>query len=367
MKKSDIKREKILDFLAKNPGSSSTQVAQFLGIHVVTAHTYLRELMELQNIIREGNTRSTRYFLKTEYIFPFDIHEIEKKVRWQTGELSILQNAKLDNVLEKYILVHLADGTFRSGFDGILNILTKERQGKRPSEDEYINGVCDFLFSLEDIELMRRKNGFFDGTQSLKNIMKKYQKDVWINQLFFCEIFSLGTRWKLRTAIELRIAKETSNELYYEKSIMPSIIKIINYIRNNHDALIFTPPTRDRKLQFRDYFMQKLFENYPSGEFPGVEIETEKIKESWRIILEQKSLRGIQRITNADVSVNVKAPENLKTMKNIVIFDDSFTTWATINAIALKLRAQNYEGKITAITITWNFSYEPGITDIEEV
>lgn len=72
MKKSDIKRSKILEFLTKNPGSSSTQIAEFLGVHVVTAHAYLSELVRSGHLIREGNTRSTRYFGKRENIFPFD-------------------------------------------------------------------------------------------------------------------------------------------------------------------------------------------------------------------------------------------------------------------------------------------------------
>lgn len=269
------------------------------------------------------------------------------------------------DVLEKYILVHLPDGTFRSGYSGVLEILSKERQGNKPNKEQYIDGVCDFLFSLDDMESRRRKNGFFDGTQSLREIMKKYQKTVGIDQLLFCEVMALGSRWKMRTGTELRIAKETSNSLYYERAIMPSIPKIIKYIRGNHDALIFTPPTRDRKLQFRDFLKEKLLKH--GRNFLNQEIVVEKIQEANRIIPEQKSLRGYARITNADASVNVRAPENLKSMNHIIIFDDSFTTGATINSIALKLLSQGYTGKITAITITGNFFYEPGVTDQEEV
>ncbi len=90
MKKSDIKRSKILDFLTKNPGSSSTQIAVFLGVHVVTAHAYLSELVQSGYLIKEGNSRSTRYFQKQESIFPFDTTEIENKVREQVGELAVL-------------------------------------------------------------------------------------------------------------------------------------------------------------------------------------------------------------------------------------------------------------------------------------
>lgn len=178
---------------------------------------------------------------------------------------------------------------------------------------------------------------------------------------------SLGSRWKLRTGIELRIAKETSNATYYERSILPSIPKIVSLMHRNYDALILTPPTRDRKLQFRDFLREKLERTYPKRHIRETEIMTEKIQEVTRIIPEQKSLRGYARITNADASVSVRAPENLKAMKHIIIFDDSFTTGATINAIALKLRSQGYTGKITAITITGNFFYEPGVTDVGEV
>ena len=70
-------------------------------------------------------------------------------------------------------------------------------------------------------------------------------------------------------------------------------------------------------------------------------------------------------MNNAFLSLEVSLPKELNFYMHILILDDSFTTGATPNAIALKFRNAGYIGKISIITICGSFSYDLAITEDE--
>lgn len=117
--------------------------AEFLWVHVVTAHAYVTSLVT-NTSHKEGNSRSTRYFGKRKNIFPFDTTEFKtsKRTGRRIGGTWIY---KLADVLEKYILVHLPDGTFRSGYL-VSQDSSKERQGNKPNKEQHTWGFA--IFSL---------------------------------------------------------------------------------------------------------------------------------------------------------------------------------------------------------------------------
>lgn len=85
-----------------------------------------------------------------------------------------------------------------------------------------------------------------------------------------------------------------------------------------------------------------------------------------KVLQPQKDIKDRrERVRNAFLSLQVTIPNELNFYKHILILDDSFTTGATPNAIALKLREANYAGKITIITICGSFDYDLAITEDE--
>ena len=161
----------------------------------------------------------------------------------------------------------------------------------------------------------------------------------------------------------MSIGKIKSHALLLRGTIEPHE-KIIHAFLEKHtpDAIVYTPPTVARHVQFRD-ILKSVIEKNNNTQY----ISAEKVTDPSRVFQPQKELRGQARITNADASIMVTGAKNLKKMKRIVIFDDNFTTGATMNAIALKIRSQGFYGTITAITICGNFTYIPGETDAGDV
>jgi DNA-binding Lrp family transcriptional regulator len=366
MKKSENRKREILFLIKENPGISSVQIAQVLKLSRIAIYKYLVELLGESQIEKQGNKNSTRYYSAKISDFLFDTTEIEKKATEILEEVIGKIKISLISEAKRLVYVIMPSGEAVEGFAGIYELLKRERNGGELAKEEFIDGVVDFFLKYWDEEPKRRKNGFFDGTASLENIMKKYNTPISINKLYFSELSYLSRFGRLRTANEISLGKLKSNRKLLQDAIHNSIEKIHNFlVKEEHDAIILTPPTIHREVQFRDVLLDEII-LISHGVFPKI-IEVEKNTAANKEFQPQKDLKGYARIINADESIIVKTPGNVDTFKKIIIFDDNFTTGATMNAIASKVRSQGFTGKIIAITITGNFHYIPGVSDIGDV
>jgi len=364
MKKSDITKKNILDYIKDNPWSSSTNISNFLWLTNVAIFYHIQKLLKDSLIYKTWDTRSTRYFIVEKNnntkipktFFNNIIKELNEEYDW-------IENINIIELLDNLLAFLKPDGNWLYWIDAFIEKITRENSWKVPNNDLLHKRLVRFLLSFFEEERKRRKNWFFDWTESLRIIMNSYKIPKSIDKLLFTQIATLPHFWRLRWTTELFYWKQDQNKYLLEKAINRSIDTIIKYIKkNNITNIIFTPPTLKRKIQFREVLEDLLIKNNVKIN----KLSCEKIKSGFTHTLRpQKELKWYDRIINAKETIVVNNIS--KNIDNILIFDDSFTTWATINAIAEKIKKNGYTWNITAITIAWNFEYIPWITDEWEV
>ena len=119
------------------------------------------------------------------------------------------------------------------------------------------------------------------------------------------------------------------------------------------DAVGFIPPTIRREVQFMKVLEKKL-----SLPLPYVQL----VKVSGDIVIPQKALSRIEeRVTNARVSMLVREKRKFN---KVLLIDDAIGSGATMNEVALKLKAQSVAKIVVGVAITGSFK---GFEVIQEV
>jgi hypothetical protein len=270
------------------------------------------------------------------------------------GEKESVEN--FDFIFEKYCMYVAMDDTILTGFNAFLGWCTDP---KHNFSDRIVAKAMEYLDIIGSIEVRRKKYGFLDGTESARTNLNGLTEIAFDRFLFSIPSVLENGFGRTRTAIELYYGK-LNNKYLLTHAIEQSVDNVQEYARNEWvDCIIFTPPTNNRTVQFRD-----VFENLLSLRLPKIIVE--KIPPFGKVLQPQKDIKNRnERVQNAFLSLQVTIPDELNFYKHILILDDSFTTGATPNAIALKLRLAWYKGKITIITICGSFNYDLAISEDE--
>lgn len=359
MEKSEEKLKNMLVFVENNPGLSSTQIAKSLSISPPTAWKYLGILVKSGKVELKGNRKSSRYFPKSEEsaltpnILQRAIEIVSDSFEIEGGFSPQQIEADLK---ESFAYIHPSGHISY----GIIGFISWCHDPKRAYTD-IGRQLGLYLGHYFDEEHKRRKHGFFDGTASLQaNLLG--QMKIGIDTLLFMESAEISGFGRTRIALELYYGKQNSDRFLLSQAISRIAPKMREYIlKNTVDAVIFVPPTIPRFHQFRDVLRESLTLNIR-------EIPASKVSRPDGTLQAQKNLKGSDRIINALATVSVDVTKyRLSEMRHIVILDDNFTTGATMNAIALKLRDAGYGGKVTAMTVTGKFFYDPNTVDATEI
>lgn len=352
MKKTENNSRKILDFLAQNGPQSTTQVGEYLGMTTVSAFLNLRNMYTSGLLDRIGKGKNTRYSL------PDNLTEEQRDVLVQVADImreSGFEDTSLTTILgiQNILLTHFtyvgAIGTMQSGVEGFIAWCIDPKR-KYIDRAVQIRELVYWLTRYYELEVLRRKHGFFDGTASLREVeIIDVYMGTFIDTLLFHDIVEISGFGKTKIAWELYLGKQNSDRVLLERAIAPSVADIKKYIQDKKiDAVIFTPPTIPRSVQFRNVLRDML-------DVHLFEIEVFKTVLPDRVLRAQKTLKGIERIINARENIVLEEFSKLQKYSHILILDDNFTTGATMNAIAEKLKRNGFTGKITAITLTGKF------------
>ena len=355
-----MKREEIHTYINTNPGISSVDIAKSFGISRIAVYKHLQTLLKEKKIFTHGQGKSTRYFpiVHSSYQLPPEFYKnIYQHINEEYDGISETNIPSLVDHLCSYLK---ADGEWRYGIDAFRERMTKENHNKTPSVELLQQRLIDFLLCFLEEERKRRKNGFFDGTKSLEYILGSYKMPSSVDRLLFTQISTLPHFGRVRGANEIYWGKKDQSEALLRAGITRGIETIQSYIlKNNIRYSIYTPPTVKRKVQFRGILKKLLKEKNIILQ----EISCSKVKNPTLTLKPQKDTKGRDRIINARSSMILQDITPYLNIPEIVIFDDNFTTGATVNAIAEMMRKQGYTNTITVITLTGNFEYIPGVTD----
>lgn len=356
MSKKIVLQEKILDIIQKKSGISTPEIGEIMNISRVSAYSYTKNLITENKIYQKGKGKATRYFPQkykenTNIFLP-----AIQKILLEKYEEKVLE-ADILATFDKYCMYISSDDVIFTDFEAFVLWC---RDTKHNFANRIPDKAVEYLDLAGSIEFLRRKNGFLEGTEAARSNLQGVMK-VGFDTLYFCIPSVLRNGFgSTRTSIELRYGKKNGNAYLLEQAIENWIDPIRDFIiKKDIDACIFTPPTQDRRVQFRDILRKNLALKIP-------EIQSEKVAVFNKILEPQKDIRDKEkRVKNALQSLEVYVPKEINFYRHIVIFDDSFTTGATPNAVALKLKEAGYQGKITIITICGSFDYDLAISEAE--
>lgn len=182
-----------------------------------------------------------------------------------------------------------------------------------------------------------------DGTDKLKNT--KGITHLGLDAVYYLDFYAIERFGKTRLGTLMHYAKQGQNKLLM-KMIVEEVRQRINNLLHDIqvDAVLFVPPTIDRKIQ-----IMTVLEKLLSLDKPVLKVQ--KIKS--RIIVPQKALSNIfERIANAKNTFYIPEQE---AFQKVLIIDDAVGSGATMNEIALKLKDKEIAKEVMGLAITGSY------------
>lgn len=313
-------KDKIVKIFEKNDHVTVNQIVKNLTLSKQYVHRLLSELENEKLIIKFGTPPKVYYSL-----IP---HQNKKEI--------VTINYEQELFLQRHFIVIDALGQKLEGLTAMQYWCEKQNLPINKT-------IAEFIQTKQKYEVYFNEDHLINGMEKLKNT--KGIGELNVDDLYYLDFYIIERFGKTRLGTLMHYAKQGQN-----KSLMITIAdeirqRVLNLIRlKNIDAVLFVPPTINRKIQIM-YVIEKLL----NIDLPVVRVN--KIKTN--IIIPQKALSKIfERVANAKNTFIV--PEQ-KSYSHILIIDDAVGSGSTINEIAAKLKDKKIAKKITGLAITGSF------------
>jgi len=313
-------KDKIIKLLTKHNQMTVNDLSTVLKVSRQYVHRLLNSLDDDDLIMTIGTPPKVYYILKNVESSPY--------VDSLTFEHELFLN-------QHFISVHPL-GNLLEGIDAMRYWCDKQNLPLDKTIHEYVETRKKYLAFYNEDNLI-------DGTEKL--ISTKGIDVVGVDQLYYLDFYAIERFGKTRLGTLMHYAKQGQNKLLMKRivnEIRQRVMRLI--VEKQVDAVLFVPPTIDRKVQ-----IMKVLEKLLQIDRPVVKVE--KIKS--QIVVPQKALSKIfERISNAKNTFYV--PKQKK-YNRILIIDDAIGSGATINEIAIKLREKKLAKEIIGLAITGSY------------
>lgn len=313
-------RDKLVKLLAKNSQMTVSDLASSLQVSRQYIHRLLNELND-EGLISSMGTPPKVYYKLCEQAKSIHLKSI---------------SFEQENYLKQHFISIDPLGNLLEGLDAIKYWCEKQHLPLEKTILEYIETRNKYLEYFNENELI-------DGTEKLRNTQGI--QDIGVEKMFYLDFYAIERFGKTRLGTLMHYAKQGQNKQLMKQIVSEIRQRVYNTLVNFEiDAVVFVPPTIDRKIQIMTVLQKLLQVDLPS-------VKVEKIKN--QIVVPQKALSKIfERILNAKNTFYI--PNQTK-FNRILIIDDAIGSGATINEIALKLKEKEIAKEVFGLAITGSF------------
>jgi len=313
-------RDKVIKLLQKNDQISIHEMANALSVSRQYIHRLILELESDNLIMKVGVPPKVYYTL----LNPTD----------KSQYINITYDQEL--FLQRHFIAVDPLGQKLEGLQAMKYWCAKQNLPLEKTIEEFIHTRQNDLEYFDSESLIH-------GLEKLKNTSGIGQ--VYVDELYYLDFYAIERFGKTRLGTLMHYAKQGQNKHLITIIVNEIKQRILNLIQSkNIDAVLFVPPTINRKVQIMDVLEKYLAINLPL-------IQISKIKTS--IIIPQKALSKIfERVANAKNTFVIPAQKNYN---HILIIDDAVGSGSTINEIAAKVKNKKVAKKVSGLAITGSF------------
>jgi len=295
-------------------------LANALGVSRQYIHRQINELMD-QNAIRP--------FGKPPHVY-YSLHE-ESHVNLQERV-----DFEQELFLKQHFILVDALGNLLEGLDAFKYWCEKQHLKTGKTISEFIATRKKYLAFFDHQHLI-------NGTEKLKST--KGIGQIGVDSMYYLDFYAIERLGKTRLGTLMHYAKQGQNRQLMKIIVDEVRQRIYNLIDDLEiDAVLFVPPTIDRKVQIMTVLEKLLVIDKPV-------MKVQKVRSA--IVVPQKALSNIfERIANAKNSFYVPTQVSCR---RLLIIDDAVGSGATMNEIALKVKEKNLATEIFGLAITGSY------------